>query len=114
MKILSKKEYNTIHVWVLRHYKKTGVCENCRESKKTEWSNKTGNYDRHNRLEWQELCKQCHYLYDTTVLGKPTYKEMGAAGGKKSTTGGFAANRELARTAGIKGGTISKRGPAKK
>jgi general stress protein YciG len=30
-------------------------------------------------------------------------------GGKKGTTGGFAANRELARTAGAKGGRISRR-----
>lgn len=32
------------------------------------------------------------------------YKEIGAIGGSKSTTGGFYANRELARTAGRKGG----------
>lgn len=40
------------------------------------------------------------------------YKKIGAMGGKKSGTGGFFANRELARTAGAKGGRISKRGKA--
>jgi hypothetical protein len=35
-------------------------------------------------------------------------------GGKKGRTGGFAANRELARVAGAKGGAISRRGPSKK
>lgn len=46
--------------------------------------------------------------------GKDFYAKIGAKGGKKGTTGGFAANRELARIAGAKGGRLSKRGPAKK
>lgn len=37
------------------------------------------------------------------------YRRIGSIGGKNSTTGGFAANRELARIAGAKGGRISKR-----
>ena len=47
------------------------------------------------------------------VHGEDFYKRIGAIGGKKGTTGGFYANRELARKAGQKGGRISKRGPAK-
>lgn len=41
--------------------------------------------------------------------GKDFYKIIGRMGGHKSRTGGFAANRELARIAGKKGGTISRR-----
>ena len=41
--------------------------------------------------------------------GKDFYAKIGAIGGKKGTTGGFAANRELARKAGAKGGRISRR-----
>jgi general stress protein YciG len=41
--------------------------------------------------------------------GKNFYQKIGAVGGKKSTTGGFAANPELARIAGRKGGKKSKR-----
>lgn len=41
--------------------------------------------------------------------GKDFYARIGAMGGRKSTTGGFAANRELAREAGRKGGMISRR-----
>ena len=37
------------------------------------------------------------------------YIELGRKGGKVGTTGGFAANPELARIAGAKGGRISKR-----
>lgn len=37
------------------------------------------------------------------------YKKIGAIGGKKGTTGGFYANRELASIAGRKGGQISRR-----
>lgn len=40
------------------------------------------------------------------------YKRIGAKGGKNGNTGGFAANRELARIAGAKGGRISRRGKA--
>jgi uncharacterized protein len=41
--------------------------------------------------------------------GKDFYAQIGAKGGKLGTTGGFAANRELAREAGRKGGMISRR-----
>jgi general stress protein YciG len=44
--------------------------------------------------------------------GANFYAEIGRKGGKLGTTGGFYANRELARIAGAKGGRISRRGPA--
>lgn len=37
------------------------------------------------------------------------YAKIGRKGGKASNTGGFAANPELARIAGAKGGRISRR-----
>lgn len=45
--------------------------------------------------------------------GADFYARIGRMGGRKGTTGGFAANRELAREAGRKGGRISRRGKAK-
>lgn len=42
--------------------------------------------------------------------GKDFYARIGAMGGKIGRTGGFYANRELARIAGAKGGRISRRG----
>lgn len=44
--------------------------------------------------------------------GADFYARIGRMGGKKSTTGGFAANRELARAAGRIGGQKSRRGKA--
>lgn len=41
--------------------------------------------------------------------GADFYAKIGAMGGKKGKTGGFYANRELARAAGAKGGRISRR-----
>lgn len=41
--------------------------------------------------------------------GADFYARIGAMGGRKGHTGGFAANRELAREAGRKGGLISRR-----
>jgi hypothetical protein len=48
-------------------------------------------------------------MTNKTRHGVNFYARIGAVGGAKSTTGGFAANRELARTAGAKGGRISRR-----
>lgn len=46
--------------------------------------------------------------------GDDFYARIGATGGKLGKTGGFYANRELARIAGAKGGRKSRRGPTKK
>lgn len=46
--------------------------------------------------------------------GADFYARIGAMGGKKGHTGGFFANRELARVAGAKGGRISRRPKAQK
>ena len=44
--------------------------------------------------------------------GHDFYASIGRKGGRNGHTGGFAANPELARIAGAKGGRKSKRGPA--
>lgn len=41
--------------------------------------------------------------------GADFYKRIGSMGGRNSHTGGFYADRELARKAGAKGGLISRR-----
>lgn len=41
--------------------------------------------------------------------GADFYAKIGAAGGKKGRTGGFYANRDLAREAGARGGRVSRR-----
>lgn len=41
--------------------------------------------------------------------GKDFYKRIGAIGGRRGRTGGFFANRELARIAGSIGGSRSRR-----
>lgn len=46
--------------------------------------------------------------------GKDWYAKIGARGGRRGHTGGFYANRELAKRAGSIGGRRSKRGPSKK
>lgn len=46
--------------------------------------------------------------------GDDFYSRIGRKGGKNGRTGGFFANRELAKMAGTKGGSVSSRGKAKK
>jgi hypothetical protein len=48
-------------------------------------------------------------LTNKKKYGKDFYGKIGAIGGRKGRTGGFFANRELARIAGAKGGRISRR-----
>jgi len=45
--------------------------------------------------------------------GSDFYERIGRKGGRNGHTGGFAANPELAKIAGRKGGRISRRGPAR-
>lgn len=45
--------------------------------------------------------------------GQDVYKRIGSVGGHNGTTGGFYANRELARRAGKIGGRVSRRGSRK-
>lgn len=47
------------------------------------------------------------------LYGKDWYAKIGKIGGSNGHTGGFAANPELAKEAGRKGGKISRRGPSK-
>jgi len=48
------------------------------------------------------------------LYGEDFYTRIGMVGGKNGHTGGFYANRELAKSAGAIGGAISRRGKAKK
>lgn len=48
-----------------------------------------------------------------TKYGRDFYARIGAMGGRAGHTGGFYANRDLARKAGRKGGLKSRRGPSR-
>jgi hypothetical protein len=48
-----------------------------------------------------------------TKYGQDFYARIGSMGGRAGHTGGFYANRELARIAGRKGGLKSRRGPSR-
>ncbi|HUD06964.1 MAG TPA: hypothetical protein VMR34_03695 [Candidatus Saccharimonadales bacterium] len=52
---------------------------------------------------------QAAAMTNKSKYGANFYAKIGALGGKKGKTGGFFANRELARLAGAKGGRISRR-----
>lgn len=65
------REYNTIHQRNLRRWPKTGVCENCGEKRKTQWSNISGEYRPDDKDDWRELCSPCHKRYDYETFGLP-------------------------------------------
>lgn len=55
--------YSGIHKWIKRNWIKKGICSFCGKVGKTEWANKSGEYNR-NSEDWVELCKPCHYHFD--------------------------------------------------
>lgn len=60
---ISRRHYNTVHQTLRRYWKKSGVCEFCKDKTVTQWANKRGKYVL-DRSEWYELCKDCHFEYD--------------------------------------------------
>jgi len=64
--------YNSKHRWIQRHWKRIGKCEHCGKRPPprkngysgTEWSNISGDYNRNDRNDWQELCSKCHKFFD--------------------------------------------------
>lgn len=58
----------------------------------------------------EKLRKTLIEKYGSEEEMKKFFREIGALGGHNGHTGGFAANPELARKAGSKGGMISRRG----
>jgi len=68
---------SNIHRWVNRHHAKTGKCEQCHVSKKTDYAKI---YDRdytRNREDYFELCRKCHHIYDNKHLRmKEKWKDL--------------------------------------
>jgi hypothetical protein len=67
--------YSSLHYWVRRHGKKTGICEECGEEKGktgrgtcTHWANISGEY-RRDLSDYKELCRSCHILFDDARRG---------------------------------------------
>src|SRR5215472_4070325 len=54
---------DTVHNWVSRRKKKTGLCSQCGQRRYTEWANVSGEY-RRDPDDYIELCKPCHCKFD--------------------------------------------------
>lgn len=61
--------YRSLHTWLRKTKNKTGICEHCFLSKKTDWANKSHEYLR-NLEDWLELCRKCHIEYDKPSRGR--------------------------------------------
>ena len=55
--------YSALHTWIHRTWGKNKKCDFCGLEKKLDWANKNGIYNR-NRINWLNLCKRCHIIYD--------------------------------------------------
>ena len=68
-----KVGYIALHEWVTRRFKKTKLCQNCKERSPFDLANKSGKYKRDIR-DWKWLCRRCHMLEDGRMKNLINYK----------------------------------------
>ena len=56
--------YTAIHTHLRKYFPKSGVCDECGETKRTEYALIKGREYSRNREDYRELCKLCHNRYD--------------------------------------------------
>jgi hypothetical protein len=56
--------YRAIHIYLNAHFPKTGTCEECGVSGKTDYALIKGRAYSRDRADYRELCKRCHNRYD--------------------------------------------------
>lgn len=56
--------YSAIHHFLLKHFPKTGICDECGTAGKTHHALLRGRAYSRNRGDYQELCPRCHKQYD--------------------------------------------------
>lgn len=90
--------YMALHDWIRRHKPKSDMCENCKQIKKLELANISGEYKRDiDDFKW--LCKSCHNKRDKKLLNDKHDKlirEMRMAGIKaKDIAEFFNVNKQI-------------------
>lgn len=71
--------YDRVHYWMRKNAKKSGKCNQCGESKRTDWALIKGKQYERKIENFKELCRKCHYHYDLghKLRVKPTCKNCG-------------------------------------
>jgi hypothetical protein len=62
--------YRAVHTYMQKHFPKTGVCEGCGGSAKTDYALIAGRTYSRERVDYRELCRPCHLEYDGNDIGK--------------------------------------------
>lgn len=61
---MSSTEYAAVHAYLVSHFPKTCLCEECGERAKTQHALIRGRQYSRNREDYRELCPRCHARYD--------------------------------------------------
>jgi hypothetical protein len=56
--------YSGLHKYLRQHYPKTGICEECGQTARTQYALIHGRTYSRNREDYRELCRCCHMRYD--------------------------------------------------
>jgi hypothetical protein len=56
--------YGAIHLYLRNHFPKSGVCDECGRTVRTDYALIKGRAYSRNREDYRELCRRCHVLYD--------------------------------------------------
>jgi hypothetical protein len=62
--------YRAVHTYLQKHFPKTGVCDECGETRKTDYALIKGRQYSRERADYRELCKRCHNEYDNIDPGR--------------------------------------------
>jgi len=65
--------YRAKHTYLSKHYPKSGICEECGETKPTDYALIKGRQYSRDREDYRELCRGCHVIYDRLGVKRGPY-----------------------------------------
>lgn len=66
--------YRALHTYLTKHFPKSGVCDECGKSAKTEYALIKGRQYSRAREDYRELCHKCHAIYDHLGVKRGPYR----------------------------------------
>jgi hypothetical protein len=60
----NEASYSALHHYLIKHFPKVGVCENCGQQSDTQYALLKGRSYSRSREDYWELCPTCHMRYD--------------------------------------------------
>lgn len=103
--------YKAIHLYLVAHFPKAGICEECGETTKTQYALIHGRPYSRDLQDYRELCSRCHGQYDhggeRCYAAKLTLAQVMEIRRRYTPDGGPHSRRALAAEFGVHPNTIT-------